>query len=240
MHRSITLFRIFVLALLAATTSARVALAEDLPIVVEARTLLETVERLGEKYRELKTESRNALESDGKAIAELQARRHLVEWMSAVESLVANVVEQQKQGLDESKYLQETRKLLWSLDRRLPTFIDEITDENTGLRGTLGGASPESAIGIEARIRGNEESLDETVRFYLSHIEHMDRLGLGSTKARANAAEALDRRAGNLAARLELVSQKLAEAQKLKGSGAAEGLAARKAQEDLDRVAASL
>ena len=72
------------------------------------------------------------------------------------------------------------------------------------MRATLADASHESSVGIEERLRGNEEILDEVVRFYISHIEHMDLLGLGSTKARTSAAEVLERRAGNLAARLEL------------------------------------
>ena len=108
------------------------------------------------------------------------------------------------------------------------------------MRGTLAEAAPESMTGIQARIRGNEETLDEVVRFYVSHIEHMDQLELGSARARANAAEALERRAGNLAARLELVSQKIDAAEELEGSAAEQGLASRRTQEDLDRIAASL
>lgn len=219
---------------------SRVALAEDLPIVVEARSLLETIERLGEEYRELRVESENADEPDGEAIAELQARGRLVDWIQSIEALVANVSEQRELGLDEPKILRETRKLLWSLDRRLPTFIDELSEESARLRGTLGDASPDLTIVINARIRGNEESLDETVRFYLSHIEHMDRLELGSTRARASAARALERRADNLAARLELTSQRLDELAEDEGNDPEVESAQRKAQENLDRIAASL
>ena len=226
--------------LLAATGSVRVALADDLPIVVEGRTLLETIDRLGEEYAELKAESKRIEELDGKAVAELQARGRLVEWMRAVKDLVANVVEQREQGLDESKFLRETRKLLWALDRRIPIFIEEVTEKIAELRGTLGEASGESVAGIEARIRANEEVLDDSVRFYISHIEHMDQLGLGSTRARANAIQALEQRAGNLAARLELSSQKLDEIGEVEASGTEGENAERKAQEDLDRIAASL
>lgn len=230
------------LSLFVMAIPSRVSLAEDLPIVVESRSLLETIERLGEEYRELRVESQNAEEPDGKAIAELQARSRLIDWMQSVEALVANVSEQRELGLDEPKILRETRKLLWSLDRRLPTFIDELAEESARLRGALGDASPDLAIGINARIRGSEESLDETVRFYVSHIEHLDRLELGSTRARANAALALQRRADNLAARLELTSQRLdGLAENAGGTPKPRARSARrKAQESLDRVAASL
>jgi len=214
--------------------------SNDPPLVVEGRERLETVQQLRAEYAETKAQGVAAHETGDKAVAELQARRHLVEWMRAVEELVANVVEQQEQGLDDSKIRRATRKILWVVDRRLPSFMAEMSADNAALRGTLGEAPPDSVISIEARIRGNEESLDEAVRFYLSHIEHMDLLELGSTKARAIAAEALESRAGYLAARLELVSQKLGEAGKLDGSGAEGEVTVHKAQEELDRIAASL
>jgi small conductance mechanosensitive channel len=160
--------------------------------------------------------------------------------MRVVEGLVANLVKQQEQDLDASKFLQATRKLLWSVDRRLPPFFDRVSAENADLRGTLVDASPESLIGIEQRIRGNEELLDEGVRFYVSHIEHMDQLELGSTRARASAAEVLERRAGNLAAKLELERLKLDEQEGLEGGGVDGESAVRSTQEDLDRTAASL
>ena len=218
----------------------RATRSNDPPLVVEARELLESIKALGAEFAELKAQGKAAEDPSGKAVAELQARRRLIEWMRAVEELVENVVEQREQGLDDSKFRRETRKILWALDRRIPTFIDEMSAENAALRGTLGEASSDAAISIEARIRGNEEILDEAVRFYLSHIEHMDLLGLGSTKARAIAAKSLEARAGNLAARLELVSQKLKEAGKLEKSGAEGEVDARRTQEELDRIAASL
>jgi small conductance mechanosensitive channel len=240
MHRNFIPFLIFTLALLVLMPSVGAARAEDLPIVVEARTLLEDIDRLETEFKDLRTESREAQEADATAIAELQARRRLVEWMRVVEGLVANLVKQQEQDLDASKFLQATRKLLWSVDRRLPPFFDRVSAENADLRGTLVDASPESLIGIEQRIRGNEELLDEGVRFYVSHIEHMDQLELGSTRARASAAEVLERRAGNLAAKLELERLKLDEQEGLEGGGVDGESAVRSTQEDLDRTAASL
>ena len=232
---------IFLLVLLSVAMPARVSLAEDPPIVLEAHTILETIERLQTEYADLKARSEAVEDTDAKAVSELQARDRLVEWMRNIEALVANVADQQEQGLEASKFLQQTRQLLWSLDRRLPTFIENLTVANAELRGTLGAASSESLVGIRALLRGNEEALDETVRFYVSHVEHMDRLELGSTRSRAKAARALESRAGNLAARLELTSEKLEEARELEESGDVEGgNAARKTQEEFDRIAASL
>jgi small conductance mechanosensitive channel len=240
MHRPAIHFRVILLVLFVLATSAQVALAEDLPIVTEARSLLEDIDRLEIEFKDLRTASKEAQEADATAIAELQARRRLVEWMRVVESLVANVVKQQEQDLDASKFLQATRKLLWSVDRRLPSFFERVSAENAELRGTLVEASPESAIGIEQRIRGNEELLDEGVRFYIFHIKHMDQLDLGSTRARAKAAEVLEHRAGNLAAKLELQRLKLDEQEGLEGSGVDGESTVRSTQESLDRTAASL
>ena len=129
------------------SSSTRKARANDLPIVIEARELLETIARLEVEFADLKADIKEAHEADGKAIAELQARRRLVAWMRAVEELVENVVEQQEQGLDASKIRQATRKILWSVDRRLPAFLDNVSAENADLREARAEASPESAIG---------------------------------------------------------------------------------------------
>ncbi len=217
---------------------ARPARKEALPIVIEAQELLETIERLRVEYSELEVQSKTIEELDGRAIAELQARDRLHDWMRSIKALVANVLEQQEQGLGDSPFVQKIRKLLWALDRRLPSFIEEVTDDNARLRGDLEEAPSELRIRIESRIQGNEETLDETVRFYLSHIEHMDRLELGSTRARANAARTLELRAGNLAARLEFASQKLERARSEDEGG--DGATTREAQEKFDRIAASL
>ena len=88
--------------------------------------------------------------------------------MRSIEALVANVLEQREQDLDESGFRQETRKLLWALDRRLPTFIDEVADENAQLRGDLADASIESRIGIGflialSQIGVNVTALQETL-----------------------------------------------------------------------------
>jgi len=222
------------------STAASPARKATPPVVIEAQELLETIERLSVEYSELVAESETIEETDGKAIAELQARARLHDWMRAIKDLVANVLEQQEQGLDESHFRQQTRKLLLALDRRLPSFIEEITDDNSKLRSDLEEAASESQIGIESRIRGNEETLDETVRFYLSHIRHMDRLELGSKRARANAAEVIELRAANLAARLEFASQRLEKAEGHSESGADSAVAIREAQEEFDRTAASL
>ncbi len=220
------------------SSPARPARKEVLPIVIEAQELLETIERLRVEYSELEVQSKTIEELDGRAIAELQARDRLHDWMRSIKALVANVLEQQEQGLGDSPFVQKIRKLLWALDRRLPSFIEEVTDDNARLRGDLEEAPSELRIRIESRIQGNEETLDETVRFYLSHIEHMDRLELGSTRARANAARTLELRAGNLAARLEFASQKLERARSEDEGGG--GGATREAQEKFDHIAASL
>jgi small conductance mechanosensitive channel len=68
----------------------------------------------------------------------------------------------------------------------------------------------------------------------------MDQLDLGSTRARAKAAEVLEHRAGNLAAKLELQRLKLDEQEGLEGSGVDGESTVRSTQESLDRTAASL
>ena len=241
MKRPLSLCGFFLFALFVAMTSPRVAQAEDPEIVLEAREFLEADARLQTEFQELKAKSESIEEADSKAVVELQARRRIVERMRNIEALVSNVLQQQEQGLDASKFLQKTRTLLWSIDRRMPLFVDELTSRNAELRSALGESTDESRAGIEALLRGNEELLDEAVRFYVSHVEHMDRLELGSTRARANAARALETRAGDLAARLEITSQELDEARKREESGDAEaGKLARTIQEEFDRTAASL
>ena len=232
-----TTFSIVLLVLLALLGSASGGLAENRAIDANARTLLETIDGLGSEYRALKAEGKAAKDNDAKAVAELQARSRLIEWMRVVDALVKEVVDLQDQGQDTSGLLQETRKLLWSVDRRLPSFIQALEAENIALSETLGDVPADTVQTIEARISANEESLDETVRFFITHIEHMDRLDLGSSRARTSAAETLDHRAGNLSARLELASQRLEKLLEREDTSIGDES---EAQEKFDRIAASL
>jgi len=206
----------------------------------QAQELLDEIDRLASEYLELRQESAKAEDSDGKAIAELQARGHVVDWMRDIEKLVANLLEQEEQGLDARRLRQKTRKILFSVNRRLPNFLEGISAENDRLRGELEDATGETRVGLEARIRGNDEILDEAVRFYLSHIGHMDQLELGSTRVRADAAVSLEKRASVLAARLKFASQRLDAALQQNGEDGGNEAAAHKAQEEIDRIAASL
>jgi small conductance mechanosensitive channel len=206
----------------------------------QANQIHADIERLSSEFRELKDEGRAATDSDSKAVSELRARERLVDWMRAIDALVANLLEQEETGLDARRLRQKTRKILFSVNRRLPTFLKEVADENEALRGELEEATGDPRSAIEARIRGNEATLDEAVRFYLSHINHMDRLELGSTRARADAAKSLEKRASVLAARLEFASQRLEEARESKAEAGGGEAAVHKAQEEIDRIAASL
>ncbi len=143
MNRPITATWIFLLVLLVVAAPARVGQAEEPALVLEARELLASNQQLLTEFKELKAKSEAAKEADSKAVAALQARRHLVDWMQNVDALVSNVLRQREQGLDASKFLQQTRSLLWSVERRLPGFIDELVSQNALLRGALNDASSE-------------------------------------------------------------------------------------------------
>jgi small conductance mechanosensitive channel len=223
--------------------TAPAPLTNTAPIVLEARELVDTLDRILKEYQRLQAATRESDDADAQAVAALQARGQLVQWMRGVGELVANVLEQQEQGLDESHFRQKVRKLLWRVDRRLPELISEVQEENNQLRGDLAAASPdasgESLNRIRTLINGNEETLDEAIRFYVKHIDYLDRLELGSAQARASAAESIERRAANLAARLELASQRLEELSE-REPGPEADFAESQAQDELDLIAASL
>jgi small conductance mechanosensitive channel len=208
----------------------------------EAHSILAEIDELTSGYRELNVRVGAEKDDEEKAIAELQAHRRLVDWMRAIDRLVANLLEQREQGRDTKELLQKTRKLLWSIERVIPEFMDKLMAKNAELRGALSDATPETLTTAEARLRRTEETLDETVRFYLSLVQYLDRLELGSKRARAGAAEKLVKRAGDLSARLELVGQELEDIKTVAGdlANTDEQVALRDAQEAFDQAAASL
>ncbi|MBW2425474.1 MAG: mechanosensitive ion channel [Deltaproteobacteria bacterium] len=216
--------------------------ATDSPLVAEAQELLAEIDRLAAEYAKQQDRIESAAEDESRAVAAVQARDRLFEWMKAIEALVANVLRQREEDLDASAIIQRTRKLLWNLDRRIPSFIDEVVARTEELRRRHGEASPEEAEAIELRLRGLEDVLDEAVRFMASHIQHRDALELGSGRIREEGAIRLERRAGDLAARLELARAKLDELEALnEGIVGGEGRAAvLQAQEQVDQLAASL
>lgn len=46
--------------------------------------------------------------------------------MRSVERLAKNLIALQAAGLGETRFLQDTRKWIWQLDRRIPPFLDEL------------------------------------------------------------------------------------------------------------------
>ena len=227
---------------LASVAAAQPAEPEVAPLAAEAQATLDDIERLGAEFREL-VAKREGQVGDERRVTALQARKRLIDFMRAVEKLVANVLRQQEKELDASRFVERTRTLLQTLDRRIPKFIDDLREENIALRSSLEDASPEAVSGARERIRELDEILDETFRFTVSHLQHLESLGLPSERAQADAAKRLNERAESLSGHLELARERLdavrLESEAAPGSPEAEA-ALRLPRKELDRIASSL
>jgi len=210
------------------------------PAPCETEVLLGDADDLRAQYRELATKLRSA-EGDERTVLALQARKRLLEFMRVVNKLVAAVKKERADGVEDARVLERTRTLLWDIDRRLPGFIDELEDVLAKLRSQVGQEGADVRT-LTAEIAAHEEILDEVVRFALSHIQHLEDLGLDAERARTAIGERLATRADDLAGRLLLARQRVekAEAEHEVGQDAASEVALRDAREALDRLASSL
>lgn len=208
----------------------------------EAGSILAEIDKLQAQYRDLTNRAQAAEDGGDKAVAELQAHRRLVDWMREIDRLVANLLAQMELGLDTAELLQKTRKLLWRIERRIPTFLDEVMAKNAELRAALAVAPPELLTTAEARLSGSEATLDEAVRFYLTLVENLEKLELGTARAVSSAADRLEKRAGDLSARLQLAGKKVEDTAAMAAQdGSVEKRAVmHDAQEEFDQIATSL
>ena len=178
MHRAIRLALALATAFfLASAAGARPTEPAVDPLAAEAQATLDKIERLGAEFRELVAKAEGQV-GDERRVAALQARKRLIDFMRAVEKLVANVLRQQEEGLDASRFVERTRTLLQTLDPRIPKLIDDLRADIIALRSTLEDAPPEAVSDVRERIRELDEVLDETFRFTLSHLRHLESLGL--------------------------------------------------------------
>lgn len=216
--------------------------AEEAAVAQPAAVLLEEVEQLRSQYREFAAQ-RDELEGEERAIAELQMRKRLLEFFRKMAKLIAEVTSLDEAQADAVALRKRTRALVAELDERIEPFLDAIQEDLSKLR-TARREAPEAEFkDFDARIRGLEQILDETFRFFLNHVEHLEGLGLPADSARKRLTANLLEHAEGLAGRLELTSQRVRAAQKeskASAGNAALETAVRVAVDRRDTVAASL
>ena len=234
--------RVVTALLLAALLSAAPSWAaeEPSPLPAQADALLAEIERIRVEYNALREQGKT-LEGDERLVVVLQLRKLLMDYMRSVDKAVANVLAQEEQGLDARVYHKRTRAVLLRVDRTIAPFADRLRDEIAELRHRV--AEEGQNEEFRDRIETLEELTDEVFRFYLRHVGHLADFGMPSRKSRKDLAARLEERAATLNGRLELASQRLADAVKeseaAPGDGALE-TAVRLRQEELDDVASSL
>ena len=212
------------------------------PEVPEAERLLGDVQRLRSEYRALEEEE-SKLEGEERVVVALQMRKHLLEFMRQVDELVDTVVRQREEGVKRPTGLRRTRTLLLEMDRRIPNFIDSLEAEAADFRTAIPEAPEESHKDLEMQVRGIEEILDELYPFFLDHLGHREAMGLEAGNGRKQLESRSSGRASRLSGRVELLSQRRAEAREEaeNSSGdAALQAALRVANEELDEAASSL
>ena len=137
MHRAIRLALALATAFfLASAAGAQPTEPDVAPLAAEAQATLDKIERLGAEFRELVAKAEGQV-GDERRVAALQARKRLIDFMRTVEKLVANVLRQQEEGLDASRFIERTRTLLQTLDQRIPKFIDDLREDIIALRSAL-------------------------------------------------------------------------------------------------------
>ena len=212
------------------------------PEVPEAERLLEDIQKLRSDYNALEEAHRQAVGAEG-AVATLQMRNHLFEFMRQFTGLVELVVRQREEGVKRPVGLRRTRNLLLEMDRRMPKFIDSLEADAAALRAAISEAPEDARNDLVIRIREIEEILDEVYPFFLDHLAHRQALGLEAGSGRQELESRASARASALAGRVELLSQRRAEARKeadASSGDAALQAALRLANEDLEHVASSL
>jgi small conductance mechanosensitive channel len=226
----------------AQTQPEEVQTEEVQPEVPEAERLLEEIERLRSGYHALEKEERK-LKGEERLVVALQMRKQLFEFMRQVDKLVTLVVRQREEGVRRPTGMKRTRTLLLEMDRRIPQFIDSLEAAAAEVRKAISEAPEESRKQLESRLRTIEEVLDEVYPFFLDHLRHRESLGLEAGNGRKQLESRLTGRTSRLSGRVELLSQRRAEARKEAEESpgdAALQAALRVADEELDGAASSL
>jgi len=182
------------------------------PLVVEAKTLLDTIQQNRAEIAQL-GEERDQAEGEELVLLERRLLRKGVETLADVDALVENVLEQEEQELDATVFRKAAEELVSMLAPLLRRRVASLRDDISELSGQRETTTGEELIRLEQQLAEDNEEMTTVLDAGLDNAEHMETLGLAAADEEAFLAEQLSDRAATSAERIRLSLEQISALQ---------------------------
>ncbi|HET6277756.1 MAG TPA: mechanosensitive ion channel domain-containing protein [Candidatus Polarisedimenticolia bacterium] len=183
--------------------------AQESPLAAEAGLLLEQIGADRAELRELRRQ-RDAAEGEERVILSRRLMNKGLEVLARLDALVANVLAQEKKGLDATEFRGGAEELVKMLGPLFRQRIKDLQDRIVELGKRREGASGNELIELEAELASEHERLNTILGEALKNTRHMTALGLDARQEEAYLGDVLAERAATEAARLQLALEEIA------------------------------
>lgn len=216
--------------------------AEQNPLVAEAEGLIANIQQLIKEHDELKARLFGAKGED-RILLESQIEERLLQFVSEMSKLTANLLEQEEHGLASRELRQQTELWLKRMGPGLRRLIGNLEDSIVKSRNKRESIEPAELLEFEEQLAKENARLDRFYKILLEHVARLQEMGLDAGPERTYLAEHLTHRADTVSTQIRLCAEQMADLQeRLKKTPDNADLQAEllAAEKKMDRTASSL
>jgi small conductance mechanosensitive channel len=193
--------------LLVGITSAQEDTAPAKTLIEETRALAASVHAASGEIDELE-KNLEAATGEDLELAERRVMERKIEALDDLNALSENVLELEKAGEDAGEFRAYAEQLLARIAPAFRPHIEEAQAAAAELRASGEGMAPEELTALQQEINRAGDTVTTLFRSALTHLQYMDKLGVDSDGLRDYLEEALVEHADEVAARVELASER--------------------------------
>jgi small conductance mechanosensitive channel len=186
---------------------------EHSQLTSEARTLLEQITTDVAEINDLAAQ-RDAAEGEEHLLLARRVLSRGLEALDRLDDLVANVLEQEKEGLNATEFRKGAEDLVAMLAPNFRQRIEFLQGELAEFARRRDAANGDELIELETELADDTRQLNVILDAALNNIRHMEVLEIDARQEEAYLGEILSERAETEAARLELALEEIARLKK--------------------------
>jgi small conductance mechanosensitive channel len=183
--------------------------AQESPLAAKARLLLDQIAADRAELRELRRQ-RDAAQGEDQVILSRRTMNKGLETLARLDTLVANVLEQEKRGLDAVEFRSGAEDLVKMLGPLFRQRIKDLQGRLAELGKRRDAAGGDELVELEGDLSAEHGRLNTILNAALNNMRHMQALGLDAGEEEAYLGDILSERAATEAARLQLALEEIA------------------------------
>ena len=187
---------------------------EKNPLVVAAEELVASVEKTGNETADLRSKLAG-VNGEDRQILQKQIMDRQKQIISDVYALSANILKQEKKGLDASAFRQKAESWLKKISPTMKQYAEDLRKTIAKQREERGSLAPEELVAFEENLAKESARLDELYKALCDNVDQMKAMGLDPSEATTYLSERLSDRAEILAGQVKLTVEQITGAKEV-------------------------